>query len=1255
MKRLLSLSCSILFLFCCVAQLFAAEQKKEGFSLKSLQPNGWTFEYAPDALRFETIQIENKPHIVFSGGANLDGVADPAGEPALPMDVLTLGVPLDASLHVELIDAEYQNIENQLVAPHPMYVRNDNDVIAEYRKSEAAYAQNRFFPSRLVVADPPTMLRDQRIASVRISSYQYNPATKILRRLVRGTLRVSLRGANGATLTMPLRKESFGQPSAPAADPFFEETYRSVIWNYEQAKGWRARGELHRDRPADPTRDWFETGRAYYKIPITDDGWYKVTKTQLDAAGASQFDLPTMRLYYKGAQIPIVVRPDTSIEFYGLRNHGDSTWTDFFTDTSAYWLTWGGTIQGLRFAASFVDSVPPISNVQNAYTTTHFEQNGHYFQGVINYVDIVDIETTPGEGWAWGASVQEEFFPNTTREFQFTLSHADTLTTQQASLRVRLVSATAANEFTPNHKARFWINDSLAGEVTFPGRTSAIFSGNIPRSWLRNGLNVLKIMSVQTPNVVNRFYLDWFETDYVQNFRATDNQLFFAFPPPNVLNRLTFATTGFFSPQIEVFDLQTKRMITSTRVTTVGGTYSLTFRDSLSTPRSYVVVAPGGARPVSSVMQKFFTDIRANAQGADYIIITHRLFISAAQRLAAHRQTVNGVRTKVVDVQDIYDEFNYGVFNATKIKPFVKYAYDTWAAPRPSYLVFLGDASWDYHRFDTATIHTNYVPSYGVPSSDNWFVCFNSDTTSLPFLFVGRVPVQSVVQAQQIIQKIIEYDSYSLSEWNKNFLFVSGYGFGGMSDGLINRQVLPSPIGGTPLRVVKTTRGPIDGEYKAPMKEYVRNGVVFFNFIGHSGGRVWEVDIGPPSELENTDGKLPFLGSVSCNVGAFSDPISAVLAEDFILADNRGSIASWSSSTLGFPYDYSVPMVEDFLLAVRDSARSFGALTTIAKIKLVRREPFTLLSRTTVHTNNLLGDPLSRLALPLKPDFAITTQHITPNNPTPTTNDTSVAVKVKFFNYGLVAPESVAVSMTDTYSGQTTALVTNKKLGPTRQVDSLTVQWREMEKVGLHTLSVSLDPENRINEVSELNNIASRDQYVYANFLSVIKPVKNMVVQSGPQRLVVSNPIGVDSAGFTYVFELDTVDTFDSPSLISSGPIAPGAVTGEWTTPSLTAGNVYFWRARAMYGQTLGTWVVSSFVTARIAPVLPTVRIAENHPKQFRRDVLDKAAVTDTGVTIASSPPTNIFVRSVGGNHNPYAEYYSIIRINEQKITGYNF
>ena len=88
---------------------------------------------------------------------------------------------------------------------------------------------------------------------------------------------------------------------------------------------------------------------------------------------------------------------------------------------------------------------------------------------------------------------------------------------------------------------------------------------------------------------------------------------------------------------------------------------------------------------------------------ADWILITHRELgwdgCGAQQgwvsSLVALRQS-QGLRTAVVDVEDIFDEFGYGLVTPQAIKDFITYAYENWQSPAPQYVLLVGDTTYDY-------------------------------------------------------------------------------------------------------------------------------------------------------------------------------------------------------------------------------------------------------------------------------------------------------------------------------------------------------------------------------------------------------------------------------------------------------------------------------------------------------------------------------------------------------------------------------
>jgi hypothetical protein len=1221
-------------------QVFAGvptRPRQSTFTVVTRTKDRWKVDYTPGAFARVPVSISGQTYQFFGGDAP-SGMAA-AGAPQLPTEALTLGVPWGSAVQATLVDPVYEDQPGVLVAPCPIYtVDEKRQTTPSFTPDNNVYLQNRFLPQQQVLVDRPVTLRQQRICTIRIVPFLYNPSTHLLRRLVKGQLEIAL------TPDSTIRAED-RSVSAPEDDPYFEDVYKDLLWNYEEAKSWRITPSPR--VMDDSTRDWFVAGQKYYRVPVAVDGWYSLQKADLIAAGAPAADLSTLQMFRRGKEMPLLVRGDSAIEFYGRRNYGDSTYYDFYTDTSAYWLT-SGNRDGKRYLPVPATPVGTVTATYSSRVTVHQEVNTDYYEGT-GEAEITQNGDVPGEGWVW-----DYYYPGTSLSHDFTLDSID-FRQETVSLRVRLYGTTI-HSVTPDHHAQIWVNDSLAGEVSFEGREGTLFSASIPQSWLVTGNNRLRIASLPTTNTVNQFYLDWFEAEYFRNLRASNGQLTFTLGPGNPVRA---SVAGMPNPFIEIVDVATGRLLEGI---TVSGDSSAgfvaTFEDTISVSRTYVAFARGSELPASIRAGKAFADLRSNTTGADYIIVTHGDFLSAAQRLAAERRSFSGVRAVVVDVQDIYDEFNYGDPNANAIKRYLQSAYITWPSPAPAYLLLLGDASWDPHKYMRSSVRSDFVPAYGVPAGDNWYGCFDSTDAFVPSLLIGRVCVQNPGQASSVVDKIIGFDRTPLGDWDKKFMFITGGNssyeqsdFNATTESMISSSVSPAPLGGTALRVYKSSPAAVDGEHTEEMRAHIKDGVGFINFLGHSGGRTWGVDIGSPYDMENTNGQLPFVSSTSCNVGAFAEPSNNVLSEDFVLADNRAAIGFWSSSSLGYAYTGSL-LVNYFLDGLSTGVRDLGRLTSMARYRLRLQYGVGTITEAMLNCTPLQGDPLSRFPLPLKPDLSIKPEDISVSEAGASGKDTS-GVRIKLHNYGLVTPDSVTVSVSDIFGGKQNDV--RRRVGPQYHVDSLAVPWVSLAEAGKHTIVASLDPDAMIDEVTKVNNVASVDAYVYAKTSLALKPADNAIVNLGAQTLSIGLPGRGGIPGVQAVFELDTVATFSSPFKIQSGAVVPGPVSAVWKTPALDRERVYFWRARTVNGGSLGEWVVSSFATSSHPPSLPVIRRSRTSADQFGRDVLDQTATTDSGVTIAPNVPLQLWSRSYGDRGGIAHHIYSRIGINNLVIWGYEW
>jgi len=144
--------------------------------------------------------------------------------------------------------------------------------------------------------------------------------------------------------------------------------------------------------------NWITPNQTYLKLYIIDDGIYRINKVDFTNAGINTgtVDPRTVKVYYKGNQVPIYFQGEGDgtfdnndyFDFYGQRNYGGLTNTydesnnlayvtdeyfNLYSDTSVYWIGWGGA-NGFRFTNfNYSTSIPYNPNYYNEIL--HFEKN----------------------------------------------------------------------------------------------------------------------------------------------------------------------------------------------------------------------------------------------------------------------------------------------------------------------------------------------------------------------------------------------------------------------------------------------------------------------------------------------------------------------------------------------------------------------------------------------------------------------------------------------------------------------------------------------------------------------------------------------------------------------------------------------------------------------------------------------------------------------------------------------------------------
>ena len=128
----------------------------------------------------------------------------------------------------------------------------------------------------------------------------------------------------------------------------------------------------------------------------------------------------------------------------------------------------------------------------------------------------------------------------------------------------------------------------------------------------------------------------------------------------------------------------------------------------------------------------------------------------------------------VIDVQDIYDEFNGGIIDPHAIHDFLAFAYSNWVLLLSNICIIGGRRKLDFKDY-LGWGEPNFIPPYleevdpwiGETSADNRYVTVSGDDL-LPDMHLGRLPVKTATAASQLIDKIISYETNSPNnDWNK--------------------------------------------------------------------------------------------------------------------------------------------------------------------------------------------------------------------------------------------------------------------------------------------------------------------------------------------------------------------------------------------------------------------------------------------------------------------------------------------------------
>ena len=742
------------------------------------------------------------------------GASARPGEPMLPLKIVRVAIPEGSVPELRVTSVLRHEVGRLRLAPVPRAHVQKRTGRAEDERRDAVYSEDARvfgrdadFPGEAVRLGSIGYLREQRFVEVIQAPLQYNPVTRQVRYYPEVRAEIVFKEGPGTLSAEPLRRFR--------PDPYFEETYKRALVNYEQGKLFRATtrsGDVAVQSLATPAQDLLAAaaapGAPRYKISASSEGIYRLSYSDLQSSAPDLLalypDPGTWVLSAEGVEVPISIRsssggpgeadghfdPGDTLDFYGRPKGGPPTSVNFlqagfptvyeandFTDTQVYWLTAGGTAGShLRITET---SGAPLAGYTAA---TDFEQAGVWDENNIYIpLDAADPFFSMPSLIAGGAQAQRDL----------TLPLPGLATTTLAplvTLRVRGGTSVAGVPF--DHDTRFWLNGDLGGARYFLWDGETIFSTNFPisPSILTNPTTIHVAAQVQAGVSVDQQYLDSITIKYRRSFDSVADALPFNYPNQDV----RFNVRGFSGPPPAVYEvtrsLSGSAEASPVRITnaSVSGappvtcTFELPRDASPGAPatRAFIVVGPQGFLHPLSIQTAPAPVLKDPTNSADILVIGTPETIDASptgslQALLDYRLQHQELTSRVVYMSQIYDEFSYGLRDANAIRSFLAYAFDNWKGtsgvePPPSFVLLVGDATPDYkHTLTAMPGWVDQVPTpmmflsnaiLGYYSSDNWLAAFRGGDP-LPDIHLGRISTRTAIDSAAVFDKIRQYEA----------------------------------------------------------------------------------------------------------------------------------------------------------------------------------------------------------------------------------------------------------------------------------------------------------------------------------------------------------------------------------------------------------------------------------------------------------------------------------------------------------------
>lgn len=1036
--------------------------------------------------------------------------------------------------------------------------------------------------------------------------------------------------------------------------------------------------------------EWINYSQKYYKISTVEDGIYRISYDDLTAAGfpVATVDPRNIQLIHRGIEQAIhisgqgdgVLNDSDFIEFYGKRNDGtldEELYTlpeahkrkfhNFYSDTTAYFLTWSLSETGKRmisFRENNILNLPPESyhfNEKIQLQSGVYTKGLHYpagYPGTDTQLSAFDY----GEGWTGSAINRGQF-----TDIVFANLDNGIISGPKPILEILL---TGGNNLS--HTVDLSIGSdqgslrSLA-TINFNYYYDTLINSSLEWTDIANG-NLTCRVAIPDNGVADRISVSYARLTFAESWdNNMAEQKVFTVAPTN--SNRSYIEILNVPVGAKLFDITNENNLIEIGYNTVGADINAVIENDLNGRKLLLT-----SRRIQTATFNVASIRNIDASKADFIIITHKDLRKPASQYqdvpkayGSYRASSpgGGYDTLVININQLYNTFSYGEYTSLAIYRFCRYMAQN-GDPKYFFLMGKGLAGYNLRNArsgSTDLIHKDFVPTAGFPGSDMLFTVGLNGTTSEPGIPVGRISAKSALELEAYFNKVKEFESTAPTTalWHKDIIHLSGGGnvfqqsqFRRYVDGF--KSIAEGEnLGG---RVVTFSKRTTEPEEFINISEEVNKGKILVTFFGHSGSAGADMDIGYVSNSGygyNNKGKYPVLIVNGCLAGDMYNP-GYGFGEDWIATPDKGAVGFIAHTNSGLSSRLKRYMDIFYETAFTDTTfihQGVGFIQKEVAKRYLERYANSEIDIAQVQQMALQGDPSIALFRAALPDFEITSDNVFFQ----TLDGEPINAFTEVFNIGLIVrnfgrthEDSLKITINRRLSnGNDISLDTLLyKSVPYKDTLLFPIESIGLEGFGINQFSISIDPLNEIEEVDETNNSVVVEEFIMLGGTANVYPLNYSIVNKANLKLV-AQPMDLLSENKTFKFELDTTKLFNSSyrrqNTLSVNTLAKWEVNLFESLPELDS-VVFYWRT-IFADDTTGIWNTSSFTYIKDG----TSGWAMNHFQQFDGAIHENVLPNRANRKWEFEQfETSVSVRTFGTSHEDF-DYENV----EMTINGSNY